>query len=338
MGHIKIFVYGTLQGIDEPASSELVAYCRRLGLVIANAGHTIIAVSNVAHVVDGYYLEGMASTSAGGCAIVCKSNDPAYPFEDDRYANIKFTFISNPGQLNNAHIAALHLADVVLVVAGTHALDPEIGYQAVILDKPILALPDFGHAAKRIWETVFPAYREKHLLEDDEIGDIGREKIHSAPQRVVETLENLVARHRNSISGGVSPVTIFITTLLCATLWIAAFTSPLAIGLEYLAAFFGTIVTASLLGILLRFLTKMASGDTLSVSKSKLATEGAIGLILALVFSLVWIVNNFVVTGKELDFGDRAEFSRVSIVCSLLALTVSYYFESSLEKFRNLGS
>jgi hypothetical protein len=187
---MKIFAYGSFELGETETTAAIQEFGRSLGRELANAGHTVIVVSTPPYVVDRYILEGMDQSGASASVIQSRTSDPRYPFDVTLFPNIKFYTFDNPGQLNNAHIRALSIADAVITYHGSHPLDIEIGYQAVIMDKPILPIATFGAAAKRLWEEkVAPAYQARGYLTRESLAALYPDGRNISPRDAVNLIE-----------------------------------------------------------------------------------------------------------------------------------------------------
>ena len=188
---MQVFVFGSFD-LEHIQAESIKEFGRHLGWELAMAGHTIIAVSSRLSVVDRYILEGANDSETGAHVIVSRTEAHGYPFDESLFPNLRFRFHINPGQLNNAHIRALSLADMVLTYHGNHPLDLEIGYQSLVMDKPILAIPSFDGAARQIWEErAAPLYQARGLMNRKDLATMYGDRGTPSPKWIIEVLSSL---------------------------------------------------------------------------------------------------------------------------------------------------
>lgn len=337
MAALKIFIYGTLKNVREPGLSNIKEYCRNLGAELAQAGHTIVTVSTSEHVIERYVLEGMNSHPKKGNAIIVRACTHEFPFNEKQVPKIKIKdMITVDGQLNNVHICCLKTCDIALTVAGTHRLDPEIGHQASLLEKPILPLPFFDFAANGTWRSINELYLAKGLLAQKEIAQVNRGEEVCSASYAIKLLSKIVKRKRRVDEKPLGPIPIAIAALTLVTLWIATFLRIIPASDSNILAVFIVTMISSLMGVTLRAAWVAINNSKNTKTFHKLLYEYAAGLILGILFVAMWFANNLIATGLDFNIHSTAAYYRTAITCSILSILAAYFLEISSSKIRAL--
>lgn len=206
------------------------------------------------------------------------------------------------------------------------------GHSAAALEKPVVAIPSFGGAAKGVWETVQPYYHDCGVS-DSKTAVLREAWDTSTAEIVVQVAEKLV-RH-NPFRTSLKPQIVMLGGgLVLLGLWFGCFFRTFSLPKEL--AVFLMLGLAAMLGTGLRVTLQRRGDNAERLSAAHVLTEATAGLLLAFGFALLYFVGGVLYTGKvePLQFPEPADFPRVAFSITLLGLAAAFLLDTAAEKLR----
>jgi hypothetical protein len=341
---MKIYLVGSIPEDSKPEfKARFEECCSAMGHHFAGQGAEFV-VGGVRHgTADRHILLGAKAFTEGSpetkiTVSVVTQEDGQIPQTEveDFLASGSFVIkkIGVPGSSNHGRlISGLEYSDVALLLGGASGTFTT-GIAALAMKHPILALPQFGHAAAQIWPILLPYYARGPFSPDD-IEQLARPCDDGTPQRVYSALGKIAKS--NPLQPGIEFNQLFLCgiSLFCIAAWIFLF---LMTGQSFYAAMFFVMTGfAAGLGSTTRQIVRSYFTLDVRFSLGRFLTEFILGMVVAFILFLVLQLGGVIVSGTtmQLDMTDQHQFQRLAIAMSLVGFAASYLIEDSLERMRS---
>lgn len=342
---MKFLIKGTLlNSVSEKEKNSFKEYCRQLGAALAKGGHTIILacyegikpdVSIDDYITVGPSIISGADEVAGEGKHQVKlfgvqGDNDFIKFEEDRnnWKNIETSMHPVEEVWKMAMLPAIAEADGVILIGG-YSNTTAIGKTAKLIDKPVLAIPVFNGAAKKLWNELSAGYEPKTGLS---IEILRSQNINNRGDKIIEYAVKLF--NSETSSGVAMQTTILTGALVLVGCWIALFIN--AFGLMKDISFFLLLGISALLGTFLRNSWNLLSGDKLRIAPRELLQEITVSILLAFGFSLLYLAGVIVLTGKVISITGQEDFTRISVSMSLLGFGAALLFDKAYKIIKEL--
>ncbi len=334
---MKIMVAGSTDFAEgEQVHDEFVSACKDLGASLAKAGHTIVVGSDAEKTADRHVVFGANSSGERAKVVIINPQRGAAPFDPDRekLSNLDLSYRRSRGPWAVGRIRQILEADCVITIGGGRGTS-QLGYTAPALERPVLAIRAFGGASRDLWDEYVDQdlerlnfYRPGFL--NGKVPTLSQQWDASKADLAVKVMEELVKQNPYRSQRIVPQAVIVTFQLLLLTGWIALFVQPF----NFTVSFFLLLGISALLGTGIRtsltFLTEIRP----RIPVRRLATEGILGLLLAFVLALFYLLGVHTVTGDPnyLTIGKSEDFQRIAVNMSLLGLGAGVLLERATEQ------
>jgi hypothetical protein len=326
----KIHIVGS-----EPRNStnfeEMKLACAAIGKEIASRGFGVVIGSLRPNTADYYVIQGMSEVDCVSEVIFFRKAGET-PVEEPELPNGKgkFNLVERKYQ-GNRHLTAL-LESRAIVVIGGQSGTSTAGFAAFSLKRPVLAVPQFGGAAKEIWDAVSSRYGQ--VLTHAELDMLSAKWGDSSASCVVNAAIKL--SKNNPFDDRVQHPQIFLSavTLILIAAWMLLFNYGSQVtGTVNYAMFFLMIGISSVIGTITRTLINVYFEVVEVFSSKKILSDFVLGIIVGFGFFLILQASGILLTGDKLKF-DAQAFQRLSVFMSLVTLASAFLLERSIERFR----
>jgi hypothetical protein len=328
---MKIHVVGSQpHNMTADEFESLKSACRDIGRELASRGHEIAIASLRENTADRHIAEGMKAVEGK------KHKLTLYKRHDEKLEALELLpkdrfDVTVQDYKGNRHINALAEGMPMLVIGGQGGTITA-GFSAFALKRPVLALPQFGGAAKDIWDAV--SIRYGRSLTSDTLDALSGRWTENTAKVVVGALEQLVKN--NPFDDRIQGPQILLSSaaLVMVFSWVILFSLGPDVGgwLRYLV-FFAAIGVASVIGTLTRTFLKVYFDVVEVYSPQRLLSDFVLGLIMGFGFFLFMQASGVLLTGDKLAF-DAADFQRLAVLMSLVTLASALLLERSIDRFR----
>jgi hypothetical protein len=324
----KILIVGS-----EPRNAanfeEMKIACRALGKEIALRGYGVVLGSLRPNTADLYVIEGMAEVDrVSEVSFHIRAGDP--PIDEAALPKGKFK-VATRSYKGKLQIAALLESQAMLVIGGQGGTITA-GFAAFTLKRPVLAVPQFGGAAKDIWDAVSSRYGQ--ALTHAELDTLSGSWSDASAKAVIDTAMKL--SKNNPFDDRIQQPQIVLAAasvaLIAAWMYLFNFGSQIEGSVNY-ALFFTMVGIASVIGTITRTFIKVYFDVEDVYSSKKLLSDFVLGIVIGFGFFLILQASGILLTGDRIKF-DAAAFQRLSVLMSLVTLSAAFLLERSIERFR----
>jgi hypothetical protein len=336
---MKVLVVGSLHHPEVQAQQDnFIAACRELGTALARAACDIVVGSDSPNTADRYVVEAAMAVPGKRTIWVLypESEKGGAPFKDRLGAGgteTQFRHCDLKGPWVAARIPQVLKADAILAIGGGPGT-VQAGYVAVSLERPVLAIPSFGGAARELAPILEPFYSGSEDLKND-VTVLRNNWGQGDAERAVRVIREARRRklfHRDS---WVIPLILLTCNVLGLAGWVWLFVSP---PFPQAVAFFAMLGLAAFVGTTgLRYGLGRLSGDTEDRPVSRLLAEVSAGILLAFGLAVVYLIGGFTVTGKFEFISSTTQpgdFQRVGLAMTVLGLAGGWMIEPVSERLR----
>ncbi|MBY3182241.1 hypothetical protein RWK44_08325 [Rhizobium sp. 25PS6] len=324
----KIHIVGS-----EPRNStnfeEMKLACAAIGKEIASRGFGVVIGSLRPHTADYHVIQGMSEVDCiSEVTFFRKADEP--PVEETELPKGKFKLVERRYQ-GNRHLTALLESQAIVVIGGQSGTSTA-GFAAFSLKRPVLAVPQFGGAAKEIWDAVSSRYGQ--VLTHAELDTLSAKWGDSSASCVVNAAIKL--SKNNPFDDRVQHPQIYLSafTLILIAAWMVLFNhGSQVIGNVNYALFFLMIGISSVIGTITRTLIKVYFDVVEVFSSKKILSDFVLGIIVGFGFFLILQASGILLTGDKLNFNAQT-FQRLSVFMSLVTFASAFLLERSIERFR----
>lgn len=314
--------------------------CRDIGQKLSEAGHSLLVCSENENTADPYVVEGANSDKKQTTKIeVVRSEeeDNSAPFHKDesKYPNIDFTFSRCSGGWNSTHLKAILSCDAVLIIGGRDGVWSAAN-SAQMLNKPVVALPCFNGASRKVWDKLVNDYKETDLSESD-LGYVREGWGKSSGNSVIKLL-NAVHKNHSSKSTGKSISLVFFLFLLSLILivgWVVLFNKVDFVPER--VSVISMVVICSILGIMLRGASLGRYVKGWRNFLGEFFSDALKGVLVGFVLTLAHLFSELTINGKISDLADEGAFIRISLSISLIAALSGFALDKSLNRITSIA-
>ena len=223
------------------------------------------------------------------------------------------------------------LAETVIAVRGGFGVQLAV-QTAKALDKPVLAIPNFGGTSQKTFDEFYAGYKTL----PDRGGDLARlsdpwSDGHS--YTVVELMKSLV-KNNPFIQWKIQPsLVLFCSTTILIISWLLLM--QLTIG-HLINNMQGLMAISVVLGSILHHGLKQFTNPTLKIKVGELLMRVLVGIIIGFGLTLAFMLGGLGITGSTdfLQSSDQADLFRIGIVFSAIGLAAGFLLESSETRLR----
>jgi hypothetical protein len=325
---MRVLIVGSLNYADaEPHRDTFESACRQIGAVLGRKRVELVVGSSSPSTADWFVLEGMATVPGNHTVWFYRpegGDTPNLPSAADA-KKTRFNVYHRrlPGPWAAGRLPQVQWADAVLIVAGAKGA-AQVGYVAMALGKPAVAIASFGGAAAELWTQLAPFY---------ERAGRGSKAIHSLRERwrpeyaeIVGTSLALLVRKR-AFSTKVTGMHfgLLVLNLVLITTWVWLFVAPPH---PLQATIFGILCAAAFLGSALRISLRTILDPSERVSAAIVIAELSASLVLAFGLAMFYLAGSFTFTGKFEPFSnDPNDYQRVAVGMTLIGIAAGWLLE-----------
>jgi len=229
-------------------------------------------------------------------------------------------------------------AEAFILVGGGKSTE-RIGYSAHGMDKPVLAITQFGRSARGVHDDIlFDAYGdsgaggELHTSWSDEEADEKNLNLNLNRSRavgIVDLAEKIAKqlREQDSLDGW----PLFVTVATCGFLligWVALYLFTVQGSISASVAFFALLFISATIGTGMRVLVDYQGSGTAELRFRWLGIELAVSLMLAFGLALIYLIGGITFTGNvvalEPSSAGGGAFSTIALSMSVLGLAAGF--------------
>jgi hypothetical protein len=331
---MKVLIAGSLGDLPKEQHPAFMQACRELGSTLARAGSDFVIGSSAAATADKYIMEGAAAVEGKRKVWIFRpENGEAVelPPTDQTKTKIVRYYNRLRGPWAAGRISQVQAADAVVLIGGLRGT-AQVGYAAVALNKPTLAIGSFGGAAADMWEFVEPFYARLGPAADD-VGAL-REAwrgVESA-ELSVRLLHEIVRRGVFSRPSAVAPLLQLLANIVLLSAWVWLFCDP---PLTWHATMFVLLALSALLGSSLRSSLRAVIDPNDTKSREVIIAELSAGLVLSFALAMLYLAGSFTFTGTFQPFkpdSTVADYRRVAVGMTVIGLTGGWLLERVAER------
>lgn len=328
---MRVLIIGSLNYDGaENVREDFISACRQLGAALAREKVEFVIGAGMSHpnTADKYIIEGASDVSGTYKVWIFQpegGSTPTLPVGD----NVRAHFIPYYKRLRGPWVAGrvpqIQAVDVVLMIGGSRG-SAQVGYSAVALEKPVLAIGSFGGSASELWPQFEPFYQRLGSLRD-QVGNL-REAWH--PQNAelaVKTLNQLIRRRAFRRNDSGPSLILFGLNVALFALWVWLFVHPPR---PWQAAFFALLAVSAFLGTALRSSLHVVLDPTEHKSREAVIAELSAGLVLAFALALLYLAGSFTFTGKFEVITDNSpldSYQRVAVAMGIIGVVGGWLLE-----------
>lgn len=334
---MKILIVGSIHHKDDEAIREkFKEACITIGAELVRSKIELVVGSTNERTADRWVLEGAAKVKGNHKVWLFRpeeSESPNVPIGDLYAGNFKVIHKRLKGPWAGGRVSQILEADGVLMIGGGRGA-AQVGYSAMALEKPVLAVASFGGSAKEAWSQFDPFYQKLSQTKEEfghmrENWQMGNEKL------VVSILRELVTSGVFRRSKLVADLTPMLLNLVLIATWVWLFVEPPIPGQ---ASFFALLCVSAFLGTGLRRSLSIALDQAIPISRKAAIAEFSAGLILAFALGLLSLAGSFTFTGTIQDLSNLDGYQRLAVTMGILGVTGGWLLERVSDKLKNLLS
>lgn len=325
---MRVLIVGSLH--HNPAAREgFIAACKEIGAALARAKFDFVVGSSSPNTADWWVLEGAAGVEGEHRIWIFRPDDgptPRPPSDETAKGKFRVSYKRLRGPWAGGRVSQIQAADCVLIIGGARG-SAQVGYSAMALEKPVLAIASFGGSAAETW-TQFEPFYDRLVATKEQVGNL-REEWHTGNGEIaVRVLTELVRRRvfrRTRLGADMLP--LLLNLGLFAT-WVWLFVAP---PYPWQASFFGLLAISAFLGTALRGSLRAVVDPSEHRSPSALVAEFSAGLVLAFALALLYLAGSFTFTGsfKVISINSTIDdYQRVAVAMGLLGIAGGWLLEA----------
>jgi hypothetical protein len=230
----------------------------------------------------------------------------------------------------------MQFADGALLVGGGRGT-AQVGYVAMAMGKPAVAVASFHGAAEELWPLLEPFYQRAAKLRD-EVPNLREKWKPEYASLVVRLFRELIRTDAFSQRSLRSPLLVLALNLLLFTVWVWFFVKP---PLIWQASMFGLLAVSAFLGTSLRTALRTVVDPSEEKSNEVVIAELSAGLVLAFSLAMLYLAGSFTFTGKFQPFSEKPpidDYQRVAVGMTLIGIAGGWLLERVAERLtRALG-
>lgn len=336
---MKVLIVGSLHhDRAESAKGAFVAACKEMGAALARAGFEFVVGSTSPNTADRWVLEGAASIEGTHRVFVFRPDDgptPKLPADEAAKGTFIVSYRRLRGPWAGGRVAQIQAADCVLMIGGARGT-AQVGYSAMALEKPVLAVACFGGSAADTWTQLEPFY-DRLSVTREQVGNLREEWQAGNDEIVVQVLGELLRRKiftRKRLAADALP--LLLNTGLFA-IWVWLFVAPPE---PLQASFFALLAVSAFLGTALRGSLRSVVDPAEGRSRSGLIAEFSAGLLVAFALALLYLAGSFTFTGgfrvsSPSSTSPIDDYQRVAVAMGLFGVAGGWLIERVAQNLTN---
>lgn len=330
---MRVLIIGSLnyEG-SKQFQEDFISGCKQLGAALARAKVEFIIGSSDSNTADKYILEGASEVSGTYKIWIFRPEDgstPKLPSGENSKANFIPFYKRLSGPWAAGRVPQIQAADAVLMVGGARGT-AQIGYSAIALEKPVLAIGSFGGSAAHLWSQFEPFYQRLGSL-SNQVGNLREEWQPQNAELAVKVLQELVRRRAFQRSSSGPSLILFALNILLFAIWVWLFVNPPK---PWQASFFALLAVSAFLGTALRSSLQVVIDPTEHKSRDAVIAELSAGLVLAFALALLYLAGSFTFTGKFEVISDNSPFDayqRIAVAMGIIGIVGGWLLERVAE-------
>ncbi len=330
---MKVLIVGSLHhDPDEPVRNAFVGACKEIGAALARGGFEFVVGSSSPNTADRWVLEGAAGVEGKHRVFVFRPDNgptPKLPSDDTAKGEFIVSYRRLRGPWAGGRVSQIQAADCVLMIGGARG-SAQVGYSAMALEKPVLAVACFGGSAAETW-TQFEPFYERLSTTREQVGNLREEWQPGNDEIVVKILKELVRRKiftRTRLAADALPLLL---NMALFAAWVWLFVAPFK---PWQASFFALLAASAFLGTALRGSLRAVVDPAAGPSRSELIAEFSAGLVLAFALALLYLAGSFTFTGGFNVISASStidDYQRVAVAMGLLGIAGGWLLERAAE-------
>jgi hypothetical protein len=341
---MKVLIVGSLNYPEgEQFETEFIAACRAIGEQLAKAGVEFVIGSGNPYTADRYVLEGAAEVPGTHKIWIFRPDDagtPDLPWPGPKTTFVKF-FKRLRGPWAAGRFPQMQAADAVFLIGGGRGT-LQVGYAAVALGKPAVAVGSCKGAAEVLWEQLEPFYQRAGRLRD-EIGNLREQWQPEYAELVVRAITVLARRGAFRRNNPRAALLVLLLNICLFAAWVWLFVDP---PLMLRAAIFALLAVAAFLGTSLRVALRAVIDPAEQKTIDVVLAELSAGLVLAFGLAMLYLAGSFTFTGKFQPFSMGStgnspddDYRRVAVGMTVIGIAGGWLLERVAERLtRSIGA
>ncbi|MGL4962191.1 MAG: hypothetical protein ACRC67_13240 [Inquilinus sp.] len=333
---MRIHVVGSRpRGMTEEVFNDMKIACEQIGKSIGAHEYELSIGSLKQTTADLYIAKGfLAEYKTGVVVISMQKGDEETKNRiqelKSEFKEAKIVEIIVDGTTYSRHVAAMKGAASVLIIGGNKG-SATAGFVAPVIQKPVLALPQFDGAGREVFEAQSIFYT-RSTLTDDDIKRIDGEWTTESASFVVRCLRSFAEVNPFADHISKHQWILNIISIMCILSWITIFSCSDFI--DEKVFFFSLVFLASIVGTCLRTLLKVHFDLSETFSARKTIGDFMIGIVVAFVFFLVFFIGGIIYEGDPKNIFEKDHVVRAGAFMSTVAIAVSLLLERSVGNLR----
>lgn len=327
---MKVLIAGSLHisGADR-VRDDFISACRQIGAALARANAEFVVGTMSTNTADRYIVEGAASVEGTHKVWMYRpehGETPELPVLPDAKGTFEVHHRRLRGPWTASRVPQIQVADCVLLIGGRRGTTL-VGYSAVALEKPVLAVGSFGGSAAELWRDLDPFY-QRLVSTKKHVGNLREQWSESNAELAVEVLKELLQRRIfTNARRDYYSVSILLLVLVLLAAWVWLFVAPPR---PWQASFFVLLAISAFLGTSLRG-ALAAVLDATDRPRGISVAELNAGLILSFVLALLYLAGSFTFTGDFDAVVTRDAYQRVAVAMGLIGIAAGWLLERVAE-------
>ena len=310
--------------------NEFRESCKAIGKHLASKNVELIIGSTRDSTADRWVIEGIKQapkTTKVRVTLIRPQNSRADETSTDTVLDpntFDIRFKPMKASWTGGRIAQVQACDCVLMLGGSEGT-AQVGFSAMSLGIPVVAVASFFGAAKKMWVD-FDEYYKKVEGTVPEYSHLGQPTWRTHYPIVIYSLASALIKSkvakRTDWFRELSPL---LASLVFFSSWVGVFVSGL--NEQYLTAFFLITALSAFLGTSLRRSLSAVLSPTSPITGAQFLSEVNAGLLLAFILSLIYLSGSLTVAGDLDVFTEKAGFRRIAVTVSLFGLAGGWLIE-----------
>ena len=326
---MKVLIVGSLHHDGgEEVKEGFITACRQVGAALARAKFEFVVGSASPNTADARILEGPAEIEGTHKVWVFRPDEgptPKLPSGDTTKGRFTAYYRRLRGPWAAGRVPQVQAADCVLLIGGARGT-AQVGYAAMALEKPVLAIGSFGGSAAELW-TQFEPFYERLGATSERVGNLREAWQPENADLAVRVLQELIRRKtfkRNRAGAEVLP---FLLNLVLFIAWVWLFVAPPR---PWQASFFALLAVSAFLGTALRGSLRVVLDPAETLSRSAVIAELSAGLVLAFALALLYLAGSFTFTGSFKAISENASienYQRIAVAMGIIGIAGGWLLE-----------
>lgn len=335
---MRIVVLGSIAD-DSVDSISFKSACKNIGAELSKGNHTVVVCSENENSADPYIVMGINSDTSKTTTIEVISSeedDKSPPFfaKQSSYSHVKFTFKRCAGGWKTTHLNAILNSDLLLIVGGKDSVW-SAAHSALMLNKPVVALPCFGGTSRKVWDKLNDGYKALGLSATD-LGHVRESWTPDSCQSVIKLVSSVFKNHaKGKNSNLVAHYFVLMMSLIFISAWVLLFNKTVFI--DDRVSIVVMVLLCSTLGVMLRGASLDRYFENWKGFLSRFIPDAVKGILIGFILTLVHLFSELTINGSVSNLSDSNDFVRISLSVSLIAFFAGFSLENSFNKLKTFA-